>query len=222
MSKPSDSSAVSVEEYVGLLEKHQGSSHRFIHQLFKNGPDLTEEYRQYIHSVAAQFRISNAAERASNLSSENESGGAGALTEPLKELVAKLDLSDRTGVLRELEAHAAYLKELASQSTARTAAVIEASSATKLGPGMFLALWQALLDATLITPAAAAGEVRKGGSMDVRNAARLDTDGEQKGGGDGEDERAAEEILEPPDVSNTVRLLSRDYKEMLRKMSASR
>ncbi|EOD52707.1 Px domain containing protein [Neofusicoccum parvum] len=35
-----------VEDFVKLLKKHQGSCHRFLHQIAKNGPEVTEWFRQ--------------------------------------------------------------------------------------------------------------------------------------------------------------------------------
>ena len=212
LSKPSSDQAVSVEDFVRLLEKHQGSSHRFIHQVAKNGQDITEEYRQYMHGVAAQFRVQDPNAKRSI------EADAGALTPSLNELVDALQPSERATVTQELDAHAGYLKALSSQSTARTQAVMTASGTTELGPGIFLARWQALLDDTPITPAEAAGEVRHGGSADVTRAARIDTDGEQKGGKEsGENSEVRSEVPKAPSVENTLRLLSKGYKEILRK-----
>ena len=219
LSKPRGGEPVPVQEYVQLLEKHQGSSHRFIHQVAKNGKDITEEYRKYTQQVAGLFRTTKLEDGSS---SESAGLGAGALTGALNELVAALPPPDRTAVLAELEAHASYLTALASESTARTEAVLAASRTSPLGPGMFLARWQALLDATPITPAEAAGEVRSGGSFEVRSAARVDTDGEHNGGtAAGEDLHIKEEQSKSPTVDNTVRLLSEAYKETLRKIASS-
>jgi hypothetical protein len=50
-----------------------------------------------------------------------------------------------------------------------------------LGPGAFLARWQALLDDTPITPAAAKGRVRYGRSKDVQQNLKADEGRERKG-----------------------------------------
>ena len=219
LSKPRKGELVPVQEYVRLLEKHQGSSHRFIHQVANHGKEITEEYRQYTQQVAAQFRNPNIEK---NPQSESKGPGAGALADALNDLLVGLPPENRTAVLAELDTHATYLKALGSESAARTEAVLAASSTSSLGPGMFLARWQALLDATPITPAEAAGKVRRGGSFEVQNAARVDTDGEHQGrAATFQDIESKEEQSRAPSVDATVRLLEKGYKEILKKISAS-
>jgi hypothetical protein len=50
-----------------------------------------------------------------------------------------------------------------------------------LGPGAFLARWQALLDDTAITPATAKGPIRYGRNKDVQQSSKGDVDGERTG-----------------------------------------
>lgn len=38
------------------MQKHQGSSHRFIHQVLKNGKDLSQWYYEYAMHAAKQYR----------------------------------------------------------------------------------------------------------------------------------------------------------------------
>jgi len=45
-----------------------------------------------------------------------------------------------------------------------------------LGPGAFLARWQALLDDTMITPATAEGPIRYGRNKDVQQSSKIDVD----------------------------------------------
>jgi len=45
-----------------------------------------------------------------------------------------------------------------------------------LGPGAFLARWQALLDDTMITPATAEGPIRYGRNKDVQQSSKMDVD----------------------------------------------
>jgi hypothetical protein len=49
-----------------------------------------------------------------------------------------------------------------------------------LGPGAFLARWQALLDDTMITPATAEGPIRYGRNKDVQQSSKIDVDGERR------------------------------------------
>jgi hypothetical protein len=48
-----------------------------------------------------------------------------------------------------------------------------------LGPGAFLARWQALLDDTMITPATAEGPIRYGRNKDVQHSPKIDVDKER-------------------------------------------
>ena len=208
-----------------LLEKHQGSCHRFIHQVAKNGKEIAEAYRQYLHTVAAQFRKKEIEAKLVNMDdkqSSSHSASAGALDRPLQDLVAALSPSDRATVLRELDEHAEYLQALAAQSTSRTKAVMGSGRTTSLGPGMFLARWQALLDATLMTPTEAAGEVRKGGdSAEVQSKSQGDADGEKKRAGDQVKIMESEDMPKAPNVSSTVDLLSIRYKDLLKSVPSS-
>jgi hypothetical protein len=49
-----------------------------------------------------------------------------------------------------------------------------------LGPGAFLARWQALLDDTVITPATAEGPIRYGMNKDVQQSSKIDVDRERR------------------------------------------
>ena len=80
---------------------------------------------------------------------------------------------------------------------------------------MYLARWQALLDATEITPADLKGKVRTGASPDVKDAARVDVDGKKKGDDEAE-KKVDEDLPNAPDVTKTVRLLSDKFWELLR------
>ena len=216
LAKPdSEGQGRSVEDYVKLLEKHQSSSHRFIHQLAKNGKGITEEYRVYLHRVAEDFRV----EKPDAWTSGGM--GAGTLSPRLDKLVDALSPSDRAAVVEELNDYAAYWDALSFESSARTESVMAASAATQLGPGVFLARWQALLDATLITAAEAAGELRSGGNTEVQSAARVDTDGERKGQNMSGNTGAGHGTQEAPKVEKTINLLGRAYREMLRSISVS-
>ena len=140
---------VTVSSFVALCEQHQGSMHRFLHQLAKNGPELTGWYTDWVRQVVQQFRKPDV------LGSD-----ADPLTARMSRLFSYLSDAQRKAVIKELDAHAAYLSSLSSSSEERAEALVAATGkshataagACKPGPGVFLAKWQQLLDETEVGP----------------------------------------------------------------------
>ncbi|KAK5013537.1 hypothetical protein LTR39_003598 [Cryomyces antarcticus] len=201
----------SVEDYIRLLHKYQGCSHKFLHQVAKNGKDVTTWFQEYAHEAAGQFR-----------QQQSQSNGAsdlavGSMTSALDSLISKLSDQDRQTVLRDVDAHVQYIASLSSASSARLKVVTAGSGKTPYGPGMYLARWQSLLDATPITPATPEGPVRRGKSTEVKDAARVDVDGERKGAVDAREEAKVVGGKQPeaPNVEETTRLLGKDFREIL-------
>ena len=214
-SKSSDKQPPKVEDFVQLLQKHQGSSHRFIHQTLKNGKDLSEWYHAYAKHAAAQYR-----QKSDDvpLTGTDHIAAAGDLTPQLQDLVSKLTTEDREAVAAELDAHADYLKALAQASEERMKTVVQncaaGKSETSYGPGVFLAKWQALMDATPVTPATAEGPIRHGGSDSVKDATRVDVDGSKKGTTIPLRHKTDSDPTAPK-VDATIRLLQPGFRELL-------
>ena len=214
--KNTEKQAISVEDYVRLLRKHQGSSHRFINQALKNGKELHQWYLGYAKHAAEQYRQTKHDVQPLKDSREDGDAAAGDLSKQLSDLCSALSDQDRSAVYSELDAHAKYLHSLNQESHQRLKKVVHNSGTEKseisYGPGTFLAKWQAYINATPITPATAEGEVRHGGSDSVQEATRVDVDGSKKG--------SALPLREntdplPPDVDNTLRLLRPGFRELL-------
>lgn len=215
-SKSGVSNPPSVEDFCRLLQKHQGSSHRFIHQVLKNDKDLSQKYFDYAVHAARQYR--QEIER----TIDDESTGtaaAGDFTSHLDSLMSNLSEAEKAKILGEINNHAEYLFILTHNSTQRMKTVInhlaEGESDIQHGPGMYLSRWQTLMDETPITPAKPSGPVRSGKSESVRDATTVDIDGKQKG------EAASLKKVDtsdaaPPDASNTVRLLLLGFQDVLR------
>lgn len=216
-SKSADKKPLSVEDYVRLLKKHQGSSHRFIHQVFKNGKELSQWYLDYAKHAAIQYRQNR---DDSPSASEDGIAAAGDLTQDLSKLISALPDDERSLVCSELDKYAEYLQRLTKESQARLKTVVKNSMTEKseisYGPGTFLAKWQALINATPITPATAKGEVRHGGTESVQEATRIDVDGSKKGSSL---PLRKNTDPQPPDVSNTLRLLLPDFRKLLVRIS---
>ncbi|KAI9692751.1 MAG: hypothetical protein M1820_009394 [Bogoriella megaspora] len=211
----------SVEDYVALFRKHVKSTHKFLHQVAKNGPEITSWFRDYAHNAAAQFRISD---------SVTNTAGAGTMTATMNSLFSNLSEPNRKIVTKELDAHAKYLASLTSSSEQRLESVISTNtSSTPYGPGTYLARWQSLLDATPITPSTTNGKVRTGQDLDVKEASKVYE--VMKAGGHGkvgEEEkererravRSTEGVLmkgnpERPETRRTEELLGRPFREVL-------
>jgi len=213
--KSGDKQPPKVEDFVRLLKKHQGSSHRFINQALKNGQELTEWYRAYVEHAASQYRQKTDRVLAP---SDNSIAAAGDMTTELDNLVCNLSEEDRKTVIKELDTHAEYLQALAQVSEQRLKTVVkntaDGKSEVSYGPGMFLAKWQSLIDETHITPAAPRGPVRYGGSDSVIEATRVDVDGSKKGAAAPSEKEGASEPT-PPNVETTIRLLQPGFRELL-------
>ena len=214
-SKTKDAKPPTVEDFVRLLKKHQGSSHRFLHQAVKNGKELRDWYCDYAKHAAAQYR-----QKTDHSPTPTKGGvaGAGDLAPDLQDIASKPSREDRQKIIQELDAHAKYLSSLSQASKKRMKTVVrnaaEGKSETLHGPGMFLEKWQALMDDTAITPATAEGPVRHGSSESVQEATKVDVDGSKKGG----DVSLAEEkreALKRPDVEHTVKVLGPSFRELL-------
>ncbi|KAF2742136.1 hypothetical protein M011DRAFT_481930 [Sporormia fimetaria CBS 119925] len=155
------SSVPTVEDYVQLLRKHMPSSHKFLHQVAKNAPDLTQEYLEYAKSCIVEFKS-----HSNNPTAER----AGNMTGPLHSLFSSLPESKQSQLKTLLDQHAKHLSYLKSTSHSRFRSLVKstcqanskAHAATRHGPGMYLARWHALLDSTVITPATLHGRVRRG------------------------------------------------------------
>ncbi|KAL1602575.1 hypothetical protein SLS60_005991 [Paraconiothyrium brasiliense] len=156
-----------VEDYVQLLRKHMPSSHRFLHQICKNAPDLANQYREYAQSVLAEFRVNNSPKE------ESAAHGAGNMTLPLQSLFSTLSTEKQDELKKLLDQHEKHLQSLKKTSQSRLETIMSshtkasspkpgAGKGTTHGPGMYLSRWHSLLDSCYITPATLHGPVRRG------------------------------------------------------------
>nr|POE88074.1 uncharacterized protein CFP56_11303 [Quercus suber] len=202
MSKPSgpkgEEQPPSVEDYVDLLHRHQSSSHKFLHQVAKNGKEVTGWWKEYVLKAAAQFKR------------ESDSSK---LCRGLEDIFAELPEQDRKDVVQELNTYSKYLDDLHQASAARIGAVIKRTQKTPYGPGAYLARWQQLLDRTLITPATETGPIRCGASGGVKEEGRKDVDGSNAKAGLEEQEKM--KMAEMPKMDLTLRLFRERFRGLL-------
>ena len=182
---PTDPSDLpTVEDFIQLLRKHAPSMHKFLHQVTKNAPDLATAYLAYAKSIFSEFKIDTSAPDAG-------AGGAGNMTAPLHALFSALPAPTQEKLTPLLDQHATDLAVLKDSSRDRLRGIMHppsSSSSSSLsqgqtqkqghekgathGPGMYLARWTSLLNATLISPATVDGPVRRGWQlMDARAVA---------------------------------------------------
>ncbi|KAF1926603.1 uncharacterized protein M421DRAFT_67235 [Didymella exigua CBS 183.55] len=156
--------APTVEDFVLVLRKHAPSVHRFLHHVTKNAPELAHDYLVYAKAAFGEFRADPSTRH----------GGAGNMTAPLHALFAALPPAKQDALRPLLTEHAAHLAALKAASHARLASIMDSSGpgASTHGPGTYLSRWNALLDSTLISPARAAGPVRRGWELRGGNGAK--------------------------------------------------
>ncbi|KAJ5034975.1 uncharacterized protein L3040_008242 [Drepanopeziza brunnea f. sp. 'multigermtubi'] len=234
-----NSAAASVGDFVRLLRKHQNSCHKFMHQVCRNGPELSTWYKEYARSSAAQFRVDDQKGEATS-----EMGGAGKLTAQLENAISQLPEKERAQVLEECDAYASYHADISSVSLSDMIFEVEHKPAPKKltkasltslhsksetrepftprpspGPGIFLRRWQAYVNATPITAAKLGGPVRFGGDVDVVTAGRVPRMGAAIK--DAHLVQAAQPgdrgvAADAPKCATTVELLAGKFREILR------
>lgn len=118
-----DKTVPTVGDFVALLKKHQGASHRFVHQCAKNGPEVTSWFYEYAKAAVSNFkRPPDAAKSGSDANSS--SSGAGTLTEPLQKLFSSLPAEKRESFLPVLDAHCLFLFKATAASSSRFRTVV--------------------------------------------------------------------------------------------------
>jgi hypothetical protein len=154
-SKHTTKPSVSVEDIANVLRKHQHSLHKYLHQIAKNGGDITEQYRTYVKAAASHFRVpSTTSQSSSGLPSPQ-------MTAHLTNLIASLPTDKRTAVLDTADSYAAYLSALSSVSSDRLHATMDGEN-PPVGPGAFLARWTNLMELEANTPLVPEGPPRYG------------------------------------------------------------
>ncbi|KAL8724332.1 MAG: hypothetical protein Q9181_006876 [Wetmoreana brouardii] len=222
LDKAKASKVPTIQDFVHLLQKHQGSSHVFIHQALKNGKELSEWYHEYASHAVEQYKQFNGLP-------EGEGTAAGDFTAYLNDLVFKLPEDERHTVLEQIDRHAAFLDSLAQRSKDCMDATVRASLASektntkstenelKGSPGMFLLKWQHFIDSTTLTPGSSNGAPRTGKSQSVRDATAVDVEGNEAATTRQVDMTEKAELA-PPNVGHVLRRLEPGFKEELRRM----
>lgn len=125
----------SVGDFVQLLKKHQYSSHKFIHQLCKNGGEVTQWYLKWAKQAASQFQRhsdfvdASESQHADENQDDHKEGerNAGDLAKPLNELFNALSSEKQSQILPILDDAALYVNEEHASSLKRLSEVIHSS-----------------------------------------------------------------------------------------------
>jgi len=147
---------VSVEDIAAVLRKHQASLHKYLHQMAKNGGDVTEQYREYVKNAAANFRVQD-----EDVTADPSNIPSSVLTAHLTSLVHELPSDTRPRVLDALDSYSAYLTALSSVSYDRLSATLDGGN-PPVGPGTYLARWINLMKLEPSTPLDPEGKPRYG------------------------------------------------------------
>ncbi|KAL3419040.1 hypothetical protein PVAG01_09261 [Phlyctema vagabunda] len=173
LSKPKKDNLVppSIEDYVDMLRRHVPSYLRFIHQIAKNCPEVTESFREWAKEAVVNFRTKEdptTKESHRETTTGHKNGAAGNMTKDLSTLFSALPVEEQLSITAALNAHSNYLDTLEKRSKNQIQSILDSKSATMYGPGMYLARWHGLLDETLITSATAFGSPRHGKDVKFR------------------------------------------------------
>lgn len=212
----SDLSPPSVVDFVKLLKRHQSAAHRFLHEVAKKCPEVTQMYKDYIHSAAGHFRSPpSKAEKSEPPSPAQLHSGAGTMTDKLQKMFLQLPDESRQTVSDALDNRAAYLFALYCASRDRMRSALEDDASAPTGPGIYLVKWQQLLDITPITPATATGPVRNGKDASVKEKAGVGVDQSVKNRMDNSPNGLLGDIPDPPDYEHIVQLLGPEFEKLV-------
>lgn len=152
----------SVEDYANLLRQNKQKLYKWLHYGAKSAPEVTATFKAWADEAVVHFRKPEVPVKGSSSHVE------GRMVAQLVDLFAQLPDEKKTELLPAIDAHAAYLDAVGQISRSRIQDIVDGDSQTMAGPGIFLMMWQALLDKTVITPGTVDGPVRRG--KDVRAA----------------------------------------------------
>ncbi|RDA89582.1 hypothetical protein CP533_3315 [Ophiocordyceps camponoti-saundersi (nom. inval.)] len=147
-SRPSGGEPPSVADYVRLLRRNRRLLYRWLHVLGRNCPDVREALRTWSKESIVRFRKPP-------VDDDDLDAGLDALIENLPD-------ESRRKILLAIDEQASYLASLSRESRTRLSALVNNENSTVAAPGAYLARWQALLDATAVTPSTPSGKLRRG------------------------------------------------------------
>ncbi|KAF5678305.1 hypothetical protein FHETE_1279 [Fusarium heterosporum] len=227
--KPKKSGSMpTVDDYVDMFMKNRALMYRWVHAFAASCPDVWEEMRKWTNDAVLKFRQERKPVEETGKDKNGDSGkksngivGMSAMEQQLDKLFQSVSEKSQNDILKTLDNHAAYLAQVEALSLCRLQRIIDSDdseSGNMSGPGMYLARWQSLLEATAITPATPKGPVRHG--KDVKNAltmGKTGAEGTEQGRGEAV-QAALEEVdegPEAPDVDVVIREMADGFRKLL-------
>ncbi|TIB82059.1 hypothetical protein E3Q22_00401 [Wallemia mellicola] len=161
--------------YIALFDKHQKNLHKFLHNLVKNAPEMKEMYLEwYLHSLK-QYRTESEEEN------QEDCAGAGDFSSVLQELFDKLDENTQKEVVKELDEHVKYQENVSESSRQKLVDLLDKTRPEPdIGPGVFIAVWQDMIDKNPITPVTMHGTVRHGADKGVLQASNVGIENQEE------------------------------------------
>ncbi|KAI1859912.1 uncharacterized protein JN550_011831 [Neoarthrinium moseri] len=166
----------SIEDYVHLLQHHRKWAFEYLHDFAKGCPEVRDRFRSWIkNDVMEAFKQDN---KAGGVDDPTAFEGAGAMSQSLQSMFSQLDEDTRKPVLEALDNYDTYTNTLNKTSDGHLQGIVNGLNKGKesseggsmIGPGLYHARWQSLLDNTLITPKTVSGSLRHGNDVkDVKS-----------------------------------------------------
>ncbi|KAF2969607.1 hypothetical protein GQX73_g4008 [Xylaria multiplex] len=206
---------LTVEDFVGLLQRNRHRLWAYLHDFCDGCPDLRDTWREWMKDAIKLFQQQSRVDPHERIN----------IGDRLQDVFSKLTAVQRELVIGKIDAHSKYLNILSELSRAKMQRIIDdlhgrsrAGAGDTSGPGIYASRWQALLDETPITPSRLNGPLRSGKDVKGTRAARKP---DNRGNFDTSDPNTA--ILAqdestgsvPPDVSVVIDALGLDFKRMV-------
>ncbi|KAL0936142.1 px domain-containing protein [Colletotrichum truncatum] len=191
-----------VEDYVQLLKNNKQMLYKWLHAVSKNCPEVMDQFRTWAKDSLTVF--------------DRQSNGA-SIDDKLNGLFSQVPDETKAKIIPAIDAHAAYLRELNSLSSTRMQAILEGSSSSMAGPGVYLMRWQSLLDETYITPSIPKGPIRCGKDVKgiVAQGSRKSVSSDAGEAIAAIQSEALSTLPEAPDVQPVIEALIPLFKKML-------
>lgn len=188
-----------VKDYVELLRRNRHLLYKWIHRVAHNTPDIRDTFRGWAVETIKVFQGPRTSQTEGDANSQTTAtqdqgnhpesrlaAGAGAMGPELMAMFGALPTDVQANITPLLDDHVAYLSALDEVTAEKRQALLDkinapaavdgaddaASSKQAPSSGRFIASWQELLDSTIIGPATAEGQLRRG-----RDVAHVTTPG---------------------------------------------
>ncbi|KAI1367772.1 PX-associated-domain-containing protein [Xylaria arbuscula] len=217
-----DSSLLTVEDFVGLLQRNRHLLWAYLHDFCKGCPDLRDTWKNWMTDAIKRFRQPSK-------SGSNDEKSIVDIEPKLRDAFNELVDDERRAILERIDAHSIHLQKLEKLSEEKMQKIVDATQGSTHsntgglpGPGVFASRWQALLDDTIITPSKPNDPLRFGKDVKGIRAARKSDNPDSSDLQDtkmvtSEPDEKTSTVL--PDVSIVIEALGPTFKRMVADLS---